>query len=211
MNSLFARLRFFGSEIILGTLIAILSVGTAYASYTGAMADSDQNKYEIQGMKALNDGNTTYLEANQNLSQDYNYFDNWYVNEGVDQEKADYYLEQMSDELATLATSDQDFTESDWDTYITGIFADSYQLFDRSEKSFQLATAYDEKGDQLQLVMLLMALGLAFAAWASLLSEESNLRPIFAIFAIITLVAALVNYFSIPAIPVIEIPPSPFE
>jgi len=209
-QSLLERVRIIGHEIILGTLIAVLSVGTAYASYTSAMADSDQNKYEIQGMKALNDGNTTYLEANQNLSQDYNYFDNWYVNVGVDDEKAAYYLEQMSDDLAALATSDKNFTEADWDAYQAKLFANSMQLFDRSEASFKLATAYDEKGDTLQLVMLFTALGLAFAAWASLLKEESALRPLFAIFAIIVLVAALVTYFGIPPIPNIEIPPDPF-
>ena len=44
MNPIFSRLRFLGSEIILGTLIALLSVGVAYASYQGSMADSDQNK-----------------------------------------------------------------------------------------------------------------------------------------------------------------------
>ncbi|PKN90915.1 MAG: hypothetical protein CVU44_21655 [Chloroflexi bacterium HGW-Chloroflexi-6] len=209
MNSFFDRLRFLGSEVVLGILITVLSIGTASASYLGAMADSDQNKYEIQGMRALNDGNTTYLEANQNLSQDYAYFDSWYTNDGVDQDRADYYLEQMSDELATLATSDT-MDEAAWEAYELGIFADSLQLFDRADASFTLATAFDEKGDSLQLVMLFMALGLAFAAWASLLDAESNLRPMFAIFAIVTLVAALVTYFGIPAIPAIDIPLDPF-
>jgi hypothetical protein len=203
------RLSWLGSELVLGILITVLSVGTAYASYTGAMADSDQNKYEIQGMKALNDGNTSYLEANQNLSQDYAYFDNWYTNDGVDQDKSDYYLEQMSDELAALATSET-MDEAAWDAYQQGIFADSLQLFDRADASFAMATAFDEKGDSLQLVMLFMALGLAFAAWASLLNAESNLRPMFAFFAIITLVAAVVTYFGIPAIPTIDIPLDPF-
>ncbi len=210
MNTLFARLRFLGSEIVLGTLIAVLSVGTAYASYTSAMADSDQNKYEIQGMKALNDGNTTYLEANQNLSQDYAYFDNWYTNAGVDDEKAEYYLDMMSDELATLATGDESFTEDDWVAYEDNIFADSMQLFERSEASFKLATAWDEKGDTLQLVMLFSALGVAFAAWASLLKEDSNMRPLFALLAIVSLVVALVSYFGIPPIPTIDIPVDPF-
>lgn len=54
-----------------------------------------------------------------------------------------------------------------------------------------------------------MALGLTFAAWASLLKEESKLRPLFAILAIIVLVAALGTYFSMPAIPAVEIPPLP--
>lgn len=209
MNSVFDRLRFLGSEVVLGILITVLSIGTAYASYTGAMADSDQNKYEIMGMKALNDGNTTYLEANQNLSQDYSYFDSWYTNDGVDQDRADYYLDQMSDELAALATSET-MDEAAWQAYEEVIFTDAWQLFDRADAAFQLGAAYDEKGDALQLVMLYMALGLAFAAWASLLNAESNLRPMFAIFAIVTFAAALVTYFGIPAIPAIDIPLDPF-
>ncbi len=209
MNTLFDRLRFLGSEIVLGTLIAILSIGTAYFSYTAAMADSEQNKYEIQGMKALNDGNTAYLEANQTLSQDFAYYDNWYTNEGVDQEKADYYFEMMSDELAALAAADS-VDEAAWQKYEEDLFSDSGTLFERSEASFKLASAYDEKGDQLQLVMLFMALGLAFAAWASLLKEESNMRPLFAIFAIITLVAALIVFAGIPPVPTIDIPADPF-
>ncbi len=210
MNTLISKLRFLGSEIILGTLIAVLSVGTAMGSYQGSMADSDQNKYEIQGMQALNDGNTAYLEANQNLSQDFTYYDNWYTNLDANPDNAQYYLEMMSDDLATLATS-ENMDEAAWDQYETSIFADANQLFDRSEKSFELATAYDEKGDQLQLVVLFAALGLAFAAWASLLGEDSNLRPVFALMAILTLVIALATYFTIPAIPAIDIPPSPFQ
>ena len=210
MNSFFEKLRFFGSEIVLGTLIAVLSVGTAYASYQGSMADSDQNKYEIQGMKALNDGNTTYLEANQTLSQDYAYYDNWYTNLETNPDNAQYYLELMSDELATLATGET-MDQAAWEAYEANIFTDAMQLFERSDASFKLANAYDEKGDQLQLVVLFTALGLAFAAWASLLGEDSKLRPIFAILSIITLVLALVVFFSMPAIPNIDIPASPLE
>jgi len=44
------------------------------------MADGQQNEYEIMGMKSLNDGNAEYLRANQDITQDYNYFDNWYLN-----------------------------------------------------------------------------------------------------------------------------------
>jgi hypothetical protein len=203
-KSFFDRLRILGSEIVLGTLIALLSVGVAYASYQGSMADSDQNKNEIEGMKSLNDGNTIFLTANQTLTQDYAYYDNWYTNPDT----AAYYLELMSDELATLAQKDS-MNQAEWATYEEGVFADSYVYFDRSEAFFKLAGAWDEKGDQLQLVVLFMALGLTFAAWASLLKEESNLRPIFAVLAIAMLVAALATYFSMPAIPAIEIPSLP--
>jgi hypothetical protein len=207
-KSFFDRLRILGSEIILGTLIAVLSVGVAYASYQGSMADSDQNKNEIEGMKSLNDGNTVFLTANQTLTQDYAYYDNWYTNLDTHPDVAAYYLELMSDELATLAQKDS-MDQAEWAAYEEGVFADANVYFDRSEAFFKLAGAWDEKGDQLQLVVLFMALGLTFAAWASLLKEESKLRPIFAVLAMAMLVVSLATYFSMPAIPAIEIPPLP--
>ena len=102
----FDRLRWLGSEIVLGTLIAVLSVGVAYGSYQGSMADSDQNKNEIEGMKSLNDGNTVFLTANQTLTQDYAYYDSWYTNLDTNPDLSAYYLDLMSDNLATLAQKD---------------------------------------------------------------------------------------------------------
>lgn len=123
-KSFFDRLRILGSEIVLGTLIALLSVGVAYASYQGSMADSDQNKNEIEGMKSLNDGNTIFLTANQTLTQDYAYYDNWYTNLDTNPDLSAYYLELMSDELATLAQKDS-MDQAEWATYEAGVFADS--------------------------------------------------------------------------------------
>ena len=49
-------------------------------------------------------------------------------------------------------------------------------------------------------MMLIMALGLAFAAWASLLKEESNMRLLFSAFALITLLAGIVTYLGVPVV-----------
>ncbi|MCK6585813.1 MAG: hypothetical protein L6Q49_22135, partial [Anaerolineales bacterium] len=98
--------KFFSNEIFLGTMIAILSVLTAFVSYQGAMADSEQNKYEILGMQQLNDGNAEYLRANQDITQDYNYFDNWYLNVDERPEIAEYYEFNFSEPLAAAIESD---------------------------------------------------------------------------------------------------------
>jgi len=45
--------KFLGNEIFLGAMIAILSVFTAGVSYLGAISDSKQNEFEIQGMQDL--------------------------------------------------------------------------------------------------------------------------------------------------------------
>lgn len=190
---------FLGNEIVLGTLIALLSVFTAVASFQGAMADSEQNKYEILGMQNLNDGNAEYLRTNQDITQDYNYFDNWYLNVDERPEIAEYYEGNFSEQLSAAIERDPDTV---WDEqYYSDMYADSDGYFEDSDTNFGLGSQYDERGDQLQLVMLIMALGLAFAAWASLLGAESNMRLMFALFGLITFVAGLLIYiFMVPSV-----------
>ena len=49
--------------------------------------------------------------------------------------------------------------------------------------------------------MLLMALALAFAAWASLLKEDSNMRSLFAVASTLVFLFGLVLY--IPLLPLV--------
>jgi hypothetical protein len=49
---------------------------------------------------------------------------------------------------------------------------------------------------------MIMALGLAFAAWASLNKEESNMRSLFAALATVTLVIGVIFYLGVPVVAV---------
>jgi hypothetical protein len=189
--------KFLSSEILLGSLIALLSVFTAATSYQGALSDSEQNKAEIQGMQTLNNSNAEYITSNQLVFQDFTYYDNWYWNQDTNPEFADYYYNDLSDSLKSAIERD-----GEWDdTYYDEMYAHANELLEESSIHFDLAGQYDDRGDNLQLVMLIMALGLAFAAWASLLKEESNMRALFAFFALVTFLAGLFAYiFLVPVI-----------
>ncbi len=191
-------LRILGNEIILGTLIAVLSVFTAVASWQGSVADGKQNEFEIQGMASLNDGNAEYLRTNQDITQDYNYFDNWYLNVDEKPDAAEYYQFNFSQALQAAVERDP---ETVWDDqYYDEMYTDANAFFDDSDANFEKAGEWNNRGDSLQLVLMIMALGLAFAAWASLLKEESNMRILFALFAIITLTMGIIQYLGIPAV-----------
>lgn len=191
-------LRFLGNEILLGTLIALLSVFTAVSSFQGSMADSDQNKSELQGMQFLNDANAEYLTANQQVSQDYTYFDNWYLNQDERPDIAEYYQNDFSDSLTAAIERDPDTI---WDEqYYDEMYAASTDLSDKSEAAFSKGAEWDERGDGLQTVMLTLALALAFAAWASLGKDESNMRIMFAIFSIIMFIVGIFFYLGVPAV-----------
>jgi hypothetical protein len=189
-------LRFLGNEFVLGTLIALLSVFTAVASYQGSMADSKQNESEISGMKNLNDGNAEYLSANQMIVYDYSMYDGWYTAETADKEE--YYQFSYSQELqdSIAANPDDPFIEA----YYDAMYAASYDLWDASDASFETAGQWDNRGDGLQLVMLTLALGLAFSAWASLAKEESNMRLWFAALGIGMLILGIIFYMSVPVV-----------
>ena len=191
-------LRFLGNEIILGTLIALLSVFTAVASLQGSVADGKQNDFEILGMKSLNDGNAEYLRSNQDITQDYNYFDNWYLNLDERPDVAEYYQGSFSQALLDAVDRNPDAV---WDDqYYEAVYADANAYFDDSDANFEIAGQWNDRGDRLQLVLMIMALGLAFAAWASLLKDEGNMRVLFALFAIMTLAIGVVAYLGVPAV-----------
>src|SRR6185436_11087797 len=168
MKSLLSRLAFLSSEIILGTLVAILSVLAAVSGYQSSMADSDQTKYNVQGQQMLTDANAEYLSANQLIVYDYNMYDGWYTAES--DEKAEYYQSSFSEDLqAAIATNPDDPFS---DAYYTAMQAEPQTMFDESDRLFDLAEEFNERGDALQLVLLISTMGLAFAAWASLLKEQ---------------------------------------
>src|SRR5690348_13619253 len=135
--SLIDRFQWLGSEVLLGSLIAILSVGTAGASYQSSMSDSDQTKYNVQGMQALTNANSEYLTANQNIIQDYTYYDSFYLNQDKP-ETAAYYQANFSEELtAGLGRSnDEPFDTTYYDAMYTGpnkMFDDADVLFKKAE------------------------------------------------------------------------------
>ena len=187
------RVRFLASELVLGSLIAILSVFFAYVSYAGAMADSDQNKNEIAGMKALNDGNAEYLSGNQIWIQDDSNYDNWYTNRESNPDLAEYYRGNFTEALDTaIERNGEDEYPMD-ETYADAVYAEANAFWEESDTAFELGSKWDERGDNLQLIALILALGIAFSAWGSLVKEESNMRLLFSALAIVMLIVG--TYF----------------
>ena len=189
-------LRFLGNEILLGTLIALLSIFTAFASWQGSIADSKQSEHELLAMQDLNDGNAEYLSANQFIFYDYSMYDGWYTTS--DPVHEEYYQSSYSTELQTALSTDPEnpFSEE----YYNSMYAEAYGYWDDFDTESEIAGQWNNRGDGLQLVMLIMALGLAFAAWASLGKEESNMRSLFSLLAIITLVIGVIWYLAVPVV-----------
>ena len=189
---------FLSNELLLGLLITVLSIFTAISSYQGALADGNQNDAEIKSMQELNDGNAVYLTENQNISQDYNYYDNWYINQDTNPEAAEYYEFNFSQQLQDAIARDPNVV---WDDqYYEEMAVTSTEFFTSSEANSILASNWNQRGDWLQIVLTIMAIGLAFAGWASINKEESNLRAFFSLLSIIMLVIGLAYFLTTPVV-----------
>jgi hypothetical protein len=196
MQSILGRIKFLSSEFVLGSLVAILSIFAAVSGYQSSMADSDQTKYNVQGQQMLTDANAEYLSANQMIVYDYTMYDGWYTTD--EEEKAEYYQVSMSEELQAEMTAnpEEPFSEA----YYAAMYTEPQAMFDEADVLFELAEQFNGRGDALQLILMVSALGLALAAWASLLNDESYVRISFAIFSIALLIYSVILYVNVPVV-----------
>jgi hypothetical protein len=191
MNSKFSK--FIRSEWVLGILVALLSVLIAAAAYQSSLYDSKESDFNVEGQKQLTESNSLYLEANQFVIYDYQLYDGWYINEGTNDELAQYYMDSFSEELT--ASMDRENGLFD-DEYYTEMYADAEATYDESMTAFEDANGAGDKADQLQLVVLIFAVGLALAAYGSMLAEEARLRFFFGLLSIVSLVFGAVVYIT---------------
>jgi hypothetical protein len=191
VNSKFVK--FIKSEWVLGVLVALLSVLIAAAAYQSGLFDSKESDSNVEGQKLLSESNTYYLEANQFVIYDYNMYDGWYINDGTNNDLATYYQSSFSEQLTTsMDRADGPFD----DQYYTEMYADADSFYEDAQVSFDEANAFGDKADQLQLVVLIFAVGLALSAYGSMLSDESKLRFFFALLSVFALAFGAVVYIS---------------
>ncbi len=191
MNS--KLVRFFSSEWVLGILVAMLSVLIAAAAYQSSLFDSKESDFNVEGQKQLTESNSLYLEANQFVIYDYQMYDGWYINESSNDELAQYYMDSFSENLATSMEREEGPFD---DLYYTEMYTDAESTYDVAMTAFDDANTAGNKADSLQLVVLIYAVGLALAAYGSMLAAEANLRKFFGILSVLALVFGTIVYIT---------------
>ena len=169
-----------GSNLFLGLLVTALSVFTAATNYATYQASGTSAGYETEGSRLLATSNTEYIRATQFIIQDYTMYDGYYVQQGVDDFASEYYQSNFSPELQASVDRNSAFD----DQYYNDMYKYSDALFNQAFDQFDQANAVSEKESAYQIAMLIAAVGLAFAAYASLLDEKNRLRGLFAVLSL---------------------------
>ena len=181
------RMKWLGSNLLLGFLVTVLSVFTAVANYSTYIVGGKASAYQTEGDRLLAGSNTEYIQATQFIIVDYTMYDGYHVNLDKDNDAADYYQFNFSEELKASLDRNDPFDSA----YTDAMYADANTMFNDAFVKFDLANAEGEREAGYQLAMLITAVGLAFAAYASLLEEANRLRRIFALMSLIMLVFSI--------------------
>lgn len=189
-RSLYQKL---GSNLFLGFLVTALSVFTATTNYATYQVGSTASEHESDGARLLAESNTEYVRSTQFVILDYTMYDGYYVSLDVDDFAAEYYQSNFSPELQASIDRDALFD----DQYYDEIYAHSDDLFNQAFEDFDKANAASEREAAYQLAMLVAAVGLAFAAYGSLLDEKNRMRPLFALMSLFMLGLSVAQFLSV--------------
>jgi hypothetical protein len=177
--------KIFGSEVVLGTLVALLSILTAGAAYMGSLADAQSSEKNVEGQKQLTEANEMYVEANQFVIYDYTMYNGWITNQDTNPSIADYYQAGFSDDL--VAAIKLNYQDPFNDQYYSEMYKDANATYDESQAYFDEAQAAGDRATNLQLVVMVFAVGLALVAYGSLMDAGKSIRIVFAIGSIAAL------------------------
>ena len=185
-RNLFQKL---GSNLFLGFLVTALSVFTAATNYATYQIGGTASGHETEGDRLLANSNTEYVVSTQHVIQDYTMYDGYYVTLDVDDFAAEYYQGNFSPELQASFDRDAIFD----DQYYDEMYASADDLFNQAFEEFDKANAASEREAVFQLAMLIAAVGLAFAAYASLLEDNNKMRPLFALMSFLMLIFSAIQ------------------
>ena len=164
-------------ELTAAILLGIAGVLTAYAAYNGALAGGDALKGYTQSSRTTADANGYWTDYSQTFNADQALFLEYQVLvEQGDQDTADVIKDNLFSAELTAATDawlelpegEGPATPLDADEYIVEAEQIANDLFDQAELEFTEAQEIDDRGDNMDLASVFLAVSLFFAGIAAL-------------------------------------------
>ena len=182
-----------GSQLALGILVTTLSILATLANYVGADYGGKGDSHTAKARQHLADANREEGLAMQLVILDASMFDNMRVYDGKDDELFEYFYSNLSPFLLESIERNDPFD----DQYYAEMYALADEYSANAKEEFALADAQYARQGGLRIITLISAMGLSFAAYASLLDEENRLRAIFAAFAAVALILVVFQFVSV--------------
>jgi hypothetical protein len=194
-------------EPVLGALVAIFGIMAAWAAYNSGIYGGNSAEAYFIALKDLTAANDAYSFADRTLNTDNNVISEYFIQSelGVSEDTLSLLFRSLSEEGDAAwerfeANDDaEDFLD---EQYYDEIYGHADDLADNSNKAFKIAKEWDDLGDAFDFLVLLVGLGLGFAAWASLLNPMNPVRYLFGVMALVLLVYCSYQAYKLGTTPV---------
>lgn len=191
-------------KIILGVLVTIYGITAAFVSHQGSQLDTDAREMTFVGIMELTKGNDAYAVADGQFNYDYDAFTQIILLEetGGSSVAIDVWWDTLSQEALDSIDRSGDLD----DQYSEEVYSYADERYDNASLAYETARTYSDIGNEYELITLMLAMGLAFVGWASILDKVRLLQYVFAVIALLVLGYAILLWlgaWSTPLPPVV--------
>lgn len=179
-------------NLFLGILVTIYGIVATLVSYQSSQLNDNASNMTFVGIMELTKGNDAYAAADNFVTADYDAITQMFLL--WERGGSDAEVQIWQDTLTQDAQDAIDRSGDLDDIYYEDAYAYANELYDNAELAYETAQDYLEVANDYDLVTLLLALGLAFTAWASLLDNLKLVRFIFAGMSVLLLGVSLLIY-----------------
>lgn len=174
---------------ILAAIVTIYGVLMALVIFAASQAQGLYYDNVFIAQAQLGDASELALEAHIGVLHDLNVLEQIRILErsGSDPELTEFLHGHLSAEAQASLERSGDID----DAYADKVYAAHNVERELAMMSFDLAAAWSERSGIYETITTVLAVGLAFAAWASLLEKEYNIRRMFAIVSALVLAGSL--------------------
>lgn len=190
-------------NLFLGILVTIYGVVATLVSYQSSQLNDEARNMTFVGIMELTKGNDAYSAADAIVSADYDSITQIFLLRETGGRAGEVLI--WEDTLTQEAQDALDRSGDLDDVYYEEAYLYANQLYGNAELAYETAQEYLEVASSYDLVTLLLALGLAFTAWSSLLENLRLVRFIFAGMSVFLLLISSVLYWGAVSTPL----PSP--
>lgn len=180
------------SQLVLGALVALLTVATAYVAFRSTEASLDSSTLNFYAGKEMQYATLHHLSGNANYMIDLTAYNSYSLLKDRDPELAEESLSRASEDLlAGLERPGGPFDEE----YEQVRYGEARAALDRAQALYDQADRASMQAEHYVLASSILSIGLGATAWAALIQKRSLLRLIFATLALASLLAALAMVF----------------
>jgi hypothetical protein len=169
------------SDGVLGTIVVLMTIATAIGGYRAAVVEIRGSDLDFKAQSKLSLGTTTFLQGSIEYVNDLATFESYLILNDSEEEAAYSVLARGSEALtAGLERPGGPFDE----VYEEIVYGDALALFAEARDLNAEANAADDLAADYQRATLVLAIGLATAAWASLVEARTVIRLVFTLISL---------------------------